>query len=232
MAINFSRGSYYTICRKTGDYMRYIIVVIAALLFSSNSFAANELLINNAQMTLILDDGNQANVSSCSDFIALRNSGEKIKELPGLSDPDYREAKNSLFECWIKASAIKKGMIALNNPAPELISVLKHFPANAAYIISDEEARNVAEKYSGKSIWDYTPGLQINGDRAESAERASGYIISDYYSYADQHGNTLNVLALVGYTIPGTASDKVFWRIDDTSGNIWKIKKLDENSDM
>lgn len=212
--------------------MKHIAVVIAALMFSSNIYAANELLINDSPMTLILDDGNQANVSSCSDFIALHNSGETIKELPGLSDPDYREAKNVLFECWIKSAAIKNGMTSVNSPAPDLTTVLKHFPASAAYIISDEEARNVAEKYSGKSIWDYTPGLKINGDRAESAERASGYIISGYYSYADQDGKKLNVLALVGYTIPGTASDKVFWRIDDTSGKIWKVTRLDENSKM
>lgn len=212
--------------------MKHIVRVIVVLLFSSNSFAANELLINNSPITLILGDGNRANVSSCSDFIALHNSGEIVKELPGLSDPDYREAKNALFECWIKAAAIKNGMIAVNSPAPELATVLKHFPANAAYIISDEEARNVAEKYSGKTIWDYTPGLKVNGNRVESTEQASGYIISGYYSYADQRGNMLNVLALVGYTIPGTASDKAFWRIDDTSGNIWKIKRLDENSKM
>lgn len=79
--------------------MKYIAVVIATLLFSFNSSATNELIIDNSPLTVVLSDGNQAKLSSCSDFVALHNSGESIKELPDLSDPDYRYAKDALFGC-------------------------------------------------------------------------------------------------------------------------------------
>lgn len=212
--------------------MKHIAVVIAALLFSSNIYAANELLINDSSLTVVLNDGNQAHLSSCSDFIALHNAGESIKELPGLSDPDYRTAKDALFGCWLSTTVIKSGMVKVNAKAPDLSDVLKHFPALAAYTVNDENAKKIQTEYVGKSIEDYSPDLKITGGDATSVSESTGYRITDFYSFAGSNNKRMNILALVGYVLDGTAGTKTYWRIDDTSGDIWKITKLDENSQM
>ncbi|WAD31996.1 hypothetical protein [Citrobacter braakii] len=212
--------------------MKYIAVVIATLLFSFNSSATNELIIDNSPLTVVLSDGNQAKLSSCSDFVALHNSGESIKELPDLSDPDYRYAKDALFGCWLSATVIKNGLLKSNSKKPDLVSVLKHFPAKAAYTISDELVQKVQTEYANKSIQDYTPDLKVTGGRALSTTQSTGYFIDNYYSFVAKDNKKLNILVLVEYALEGTAGNKSFWRIDDTSGDIWKITKLDENSPL
>lgn len=212
--------------------MKHIAVVFATLMFSSNIYAANELIINDTPLTVVLNDGNQANLSSCSDFIALHNAGESVKELPGLSDPDYRMAKDALFSCWLSSAALKNGMVKISAKAPDLSDVLKHFPAQAAYTVSDELTQKVQAEYVNKSIEDYSPDLKVTGNNAISIAESTGYRIADYYSYAGHDSKKMSVLALVGYTLHGTAGNKTYWRIDDTSGDIWKVTKLDENSQM
>ncbi len=77
--------------------MKYFIGMAVTLLLSTPVLAAGELEINQSPLTLVLSDQNQARVSSCADFIALRKAGETVDALPGLSDPDGRAAEAALF---------------------------------------------------------------------------------------------------------------------------------------
>ncbi|AWF56212.1 hypothetical protein CSC12_6304 (plasmid) [Klebsiella michiganensis] len=86
--------------------------------------------------------------------------------------------------------------------------------------------------YAGKSIADYTPDLKAKDDRLESAARSTGYVLDDYYTFADKKGNQLNIVALTGYATGGTAADKAFYRVDDMHDRIWKVTRLDENSHL
>jgi hypothetical protein len=210
--------------------MKRSIGLIAVLLLSSNVFAAGALEINESPLTLVLNDHNQARVSSCPDFIALRKAGETVAELPGLSDPDYRAAKDALFSCWLQAYTVKNGMTPASDKAASLAEILKHFPANAAYLVSNEEIEKVATDFAGKSITDYTPDLKINSERATSVSASTGYLLDSDQSYTNHEGHTFRVIGLVGYSVGGTAANKVFWRIDDTSSPVWKVTRLDENS--
>lgn len=212
--------------------MKRFMCMAAMLLISTVVIAAGELEINNSPLTLVLSDNNQARVSSCSDFISLRKAGETVKELPELSDPDYHTAEDALFSCWLNAYTIEHDMSPMNAKKPTLAEVLQHFPASTAYIVSKEEHQNVMMHYAGKSIADYTPDLKARDDRLESAASSTGYVLDNYYTFADKKGNHLNIVALVGYSIGGTASDKVFYRVDDMNNHIWKVTKLDENSPL
>ncbi|VTO23646.1 Uncharacterised protein [Klebsiella variicola] len=55
--------------------------------------------------------------------------------------------------------------------------MVQHFPASAAFIVSDDEKQDVAKNYVGKTIADYTPDLKARDDRLESAASASGYVL-------------------------------------------------------
>lgn len=205
---------------------------VAAFLFSSTVFAAGELEVNGSPLTLVLNDHNQARVSSCADFVSLRKAGETIEELPGLSDPDYHAAEDALFSCWLKAYAIGHNMNPVKATKPTLDEVLKHFPASSAFIVSDDERRNIEKHYTYKTIAEYTPDLKARDERIESAVSSTGYVLDEYYSFSDKKGNHLNIVTLVGYSIGGTISEKAFYRIDDMNNRIWKITKLDENSPL
>ncbi|EAU4830332.1 hypothetical protein KLZ41_004607 [Salmonella enterica] len=212
--------------------MKRLLCIAGVLFFSVSVLASGELEINDSPLTLILKDGNQARVSSCADFISLRKAGETIKELPNLSDPDYHAAKEALFSCWLQAYTLENSMISTKETKPSILEVLKHLPANKAYILSNEEHLNVEKKDASKTIFEYTPDLTLKGERAESPSRSTGYILDNYYSFVNYKGNKLNIISIIGYSIGGTASEKVFYRIDSSNNRIWTVTKLDENSPL
>ena len=215
-----------------GYVMKYFIGMAVTLLLSTPVLAAGELEINQSPLTLVLSDQNQARVSSCADFIALRKAGETVDALPGLSDPDGRAAEAALFSCWLQAYTIDHTLFPSAAPKPTLAEVVQHFPASAAFIVSDDEKQDVAKNYVGKTIADYTPDLKARDDRLESAASASGYVLDEYYAFTDKQGHQLNIVALVGYAIGGTASVKSYYRIDDTHARVWSVTLLDENSPL
>lgn len=215
-----------------GYVMKYFIGMTVTLLLSTPVLAAGELEINQSPLTLVLSDQNQARVSSCADFIALRKAGETVDALPGLSDPDGRAAEAALFSCWLQAYTIDHTLFPSAGPKPTLADVVQHFPASAAFIVSDDEKQDVAKNYVGKTIADYTPDLKARDDRLESAASTSGYVLDEYYAFTDKQGHQLNIVALVGYAIGGTASVKSYYRIDDTHARVWSVTLLDENSPL
>lgn len=156
--------------------MKYFIGMAVTLLLSTPVLAAGELEINQSPLTLVLSDQNQARVSSCADFIALRKAGETVDALPGLSDPDGRAAEAALFSCWLQAYTIDHTLFPSAAPKPTLAEVVQHFPASAAFIVSDDEKQDVAKNYVGKTIADYTPDLKARDDRLESTASASGVL--------------------------------------------------------
>ena len=212
--------------------MKRYICVAATLFLSTSLLAAGELVINDSPLTLVLSDQNQAHVSSCADFISLRKAGETVKELPELSDPDFRTAQDAVCSCWLHAYTTEHDMSPVNANKPALADILQHFPASAAYLVSNKEQQDVKMHYAGKSIADYTPDLKAKDDRLESAARSTGYVLDDYYTFADKKGNQLNIVALTGYATGGTAADKAFYRVDDMHDRIWKVTRLDENSHL
>lgn len=232
VAINFSRGSYYMICRTTGDYMKYIIGVISALLFSSNSFSANELLIDNSRMTLILDDGNQANVSSCSDYVSLRKAGETIKDIPDLSEPYYGVAKAALTECYISAFIIQHQLVENKYVHPSLNEILHHLPASEKLIVSDQEMKMIKSQYTGKSIWDTSPDLTEQDDILVSKSDDTGYRLMKYSSYTGADGKKLDFLTLSAFSLHGTFGKTTSYVIKSKDNNVWDISKIDENSPL
>lgn len=129
--------------RKEADRMKRFLCVASAFLFSSTVFASNELEINGLPLTLVLNDNNIAKVSSCSDFISLRKSGETVKNILDISEPDYDQAKAALTDCYINAYAIQNGLVKKDAPAPSLSDLLKHFPASEKLIVSDNEKEEV-----------------------------------------------------------------------------------------
>ncbi len=187
--------------------MKYFIGMAVTLLLSTPVLAAGELEINQSPLTLVLSDQNQARVSSCADFIALRKAGETVDALPGLPTRMAVRRKRRYSPAGYRPtpSIIRYSSAA---PKPTLAEVVQHFPASAAFIVSDDEKQDVAKKYVGKTIADYTPDLKARDDRLESAASASGYVLDEYYAFTDKQGHQLNIVALVGYAIGGTASVK------------------------
>lgn len=212
--------------------MKRFLCMAATLLVSTTVFAAGELEINDSPLTLVLNDHNQARVSSCNDFISLRKAGETVKDLPGLSDPDYHTAEDALFSCWLKAYTVEHNMIPFNEKKPTLGELLTHFPASSAYTVSHEEHENIEQHYAGKTITEYTPDLKAKDDRMESAASSTGYVLDDYYSFTDKEGDHLYIVALTGYSVGGTVSNKVYYRIDNMNNRVWKITRLNENSPL
>ncbi|MBX8478870.1 hypothetical protein [Klebsiella quasipneumoniae] len=103
--------------------MKYFIGMAVTLLLSTPVLAAGELEINQSPLTLVLSDQNQARVSSCADFIALRKAGETVDALPGLSDPDGRAAEAALFSCWLQAYTIVKSYYRIDDTHARVWSV-------------------------------------------------------------------------------------------------------------
>ena len=57
-------------------------------------------------------------------------------------------------------------------------------------------------------------------------------MLDEYYAFTDKQGHQLNIVALVGYAIGGTASVKSYYRINDTHARVWSVTLLDENSPL
>lgn len=180
-------------------------------------------------MTLSLKDNTQVQVSSCADFISLRKSGNIIESLPDLSDPDYNEAKNALFLCWLNNYVNINDMRPVNYSLT-LHTVIQHFPATAGYIVSEEELNKVKLDFKNKTIFEYLPDLKIKNGRAISLINSVSYLLVDSYRFKNAKNQEIKIVALSGHSIGGTASSRHFWRIDDESKHVWKVTELDENS--
>lgn len=212
--------------------MKRFLCVASAFLFSSTVFASNELEINGLPLTLVLNDNNIAKVSSCSDFISLRKSGETVKNILDISEPDYDQAKAALTDCYINAYAIQNGLVKKDAPAPSLSDLLKHFPASEKLIVSDNEKEAVQKKFNGESIWDTSPDLVMKGDVLQSQSDDTGYRLISYSTYSNRDGKDFNIVTIAAFTLHGTYGIRNSYIIKSKEEKIWKIQKVDENSPL
>ncbi|MFP1902160.1 hypothetical protein ACLEDY_09215 [Lonsdalea quercina] len=209
--------------------MKRFYILLVLFFFSSSGFSSEELKINGSPLTLSLKNNTQVQVSSCSDFISLRKLGMKIESLPNLSDPDYNEAKNALFHCWLN------NYVNINDMRPAnysltIYTVIQHFPATAGYFVSEEELNKINLDFKNKTILEYMPDLKIKNGRAISLINSVSYLLADSYRFKNSKNQEIKIVALSGHSIGGTASSRQFWRIDDESKHVWKVTELDENS--
>lgn len=134
-----------------------LVCVLGCIFLNGSAMAENNnFIFNGAPLHVITNTNKDFIISNCQQFIALRQSGEKINTYGGLPDPDYREAKETLFHCYLEYYARQHGFTAVKTPGPSLSAILHHFPASAALAISNEEVENVKKNYAGKSMFDYT----------------------------------------------------------------------------
>lgn len=203
-----------------------------ALLFSTNSFAVGELVFNNTPLTLLLSNNNQAQVSTCSDFISLRKAGNTIKDLPGVSDPDYGIAKAALIDCYISAYITQHNLKETNAPRPSLKEILQHLPATEKLIASDEEKEKIEKHYKGKSIWDTSPDLIKEDDIFVSKSDDTGYRLIDSKSFIDPNKKPLDILIMSAFTMHGTYGVRHSYIINSKNKTIWDVSTIDENSPL
>ncbi|HED5666097.1 TPA: hypothetical protein R8F93_004226 [Enterobacter soli] len=212
--------------------MKHFLCIASVFLFSSAVFASNELEVNGLPLTLVLNDNNIAKVSSCSDFISLRKSGEIVKNIPDLSGPDYDFAKSALTDCYISAYAIQNGLIKKNAPEPSLNEILQHLPASEKLIVSDNEKEEVQKNFNGKSIWDTSPDLMMKNDVLQSKNDDAGYRLIAYNTYTNRDGKEFGIVTMAAFTLHGTYGVRNSYIIKSKEEKIWEIKKIDENSPL
>ncbi|MCS6067707.1 hypothetical protein LNO81_14585 [Klebsiella variicola subsp. variicola] len=69
---------------------------------------------------------------------------------PGFPTQMACAAEAALFSCWLQAYTIDHTLFPSAAPKPTLAEVVQHFPASAAFIVSDDEKQDVAKNYVGK----------------------------------------------------------------------------------
>lgn len=212
--------------------MTRFLCIASIFLFSTTVLASGELEINGSPLTLVLQDNNQAKVSSCADFISLRKSGETIKDISDISDQDFNLAKAMLTDCYISAYAIQNNLIETKRSAPSLKEILHHIPAIEKLIASNNEREIIKNKYKGKSIWDTSPDLMEQDNDLVSKDDDTGYRMMDYRTYTNKNGEQIDILILSEYTLHGTFGVRNSYIIKSKDNNIWDISKFDENSPL
>lgn len=190
----------------------------------------NTLQINNSPLTLALNNNNQSQVSSCKDYIALHNAGEKIVDMPGLSDPDYQDARMALMDCWVEGWAIKNGYVLKQNTGYNLSEVIASFPASAAFVVNAHESKKISEQYKGKTLKAIYPDLKKEGDNLISPSKGIGYHLFKTWHYVNAEGKGVDFVALTGYVTGGTMAVPNVWRINSTAGTPWDITAVDQNT--
>lgn len=207
----------------------------ACMLFASSAvFSADSVVeVNNQPLSIVLTDGSQVNVSTCNDFIALRKTGKTVKDILHLPDPQYYQVKNNLFECYLNEYVTQHHFSVNTSPSFSFEQIIHHFPASAALIVSDSEEQKIKHDFYGKTLIEYVPDLQAKSiNRYISEKKDTGYFLKKTYSYKNQQNQDLNIIVIVGYSLTGTLGIPTAYRIDNMSGHVWKITKLDENSPL
>ncbi|MBU9834553.1 hypothetical protein FS594_28360 (plasmid) [Rahnella aquatilis] len=204
------------------------------MLASSAVFAADSgVEINNQPLSIVLSDGSQANISTCNEFLAFRKSGKTVKDILHLPDPQYYQAKNNLFECYLNDYAIQHHLSVIASNGPSFEKIIQHFPASAALIVSDTEEQKIKHDFYGKTLSEYVPDLRAKSiNRYISENKDTGYFLKKTYSYKNKKNQDINIVIIVGYSLSGSLGIPIAYRIDDMSGHVWKITKLDENSPL
>lgn len=199
------------------------------IMASPFALAQDAIIINGQSVTVTLSDNNQAQITSCKDFIGLHNAGETIKAFPGLSDRDYQDAKLALTNCWIDAWAIKNGYTHQKDSPYSLADIMASFPASAALAVNDDEVKE-NQKAASKTFKEFYPDLKADGENFVSASASVGYHLLESKSFINAKGKKVYFITLTGYVTDGTLASPDIWRIDDTTSKPWKVSIVDFNT--
>ena len=191
-------------------------IAISSFFFATQTFASQELIINNEKLEIIFSNGADAKVSSCNDFTYLHNSGLKTKELPGLSDPDYQQAHMELSKCLMNSWSAQNGYLAHKTPSITISEIIKNFPAKA----------DLRSESNTKTIQQAIPDLRKKDDRFISYKKSEGYLIKDSWSFRNESGKQVDFVMLVGYATKGTMAVARLWRIDSRATMPWSITEI------
>jgi len=207
-----------------------LYIFFTVLLFSTNSIASAELVFDDKPLTLLLSDNNQARVANCSDFIALRKSGETVKDILDLTPPDQDLAEAALFDCYIKGYVIENQLHEIKSQKPSLGDILRHLPATEKIISSDEEMKKIAKDFKDRSIWDTSPDLVQQDDIFVSEIDYTGYRLIDSRTYISPQNKKIEIITLGSFALYGTEGTRKNYIINSKNNTLWDISKIDMNS--
>ncbi|EFF4796155.1 hypothetical protein B5K64_003598 [Escherichia coli] len=219
------------LCRHLA--MKTFLKCSTLLLIAASPYVAaqdNTLLINNQALTLTLKDNNQAQVSSCKDYINLHNSGSIITDIPGLSDPDYQAARMALMDCWVEGWAIKNGYVPKQGTGYTISEVIASFPASTAFAVNDGEKGKIKAEYKGKTLKAIYPDLKKDDENLISPSKNVGYHLYKSWHYVNAEGKKADFIALTGYATGGTMALPNVWRVNSTSEVPWNLSAVDQNT--
>jgi hypothetical protein len=210
-------------------------LVAGLFLMAAMGNAYCETLMSNGQpISVNLSNAGTASISNCAEYVALRKEGKTINNYPGLSDPDFREAQDALINCYMNAYANDNGLKevtpSLTNLSVE--NVVKHFPAQAALAISDEEVAKLKKNYIGKTIIDTAPDLTSDDGRMISQKTDSGYMIWNRKAFKDSAGKMYSFITLSSFPLSGTYAALRTYQILSEEEKVWTIKEVTENSPL
>jgi len=212
--------------------MKSVSAFFAVLTYSTTSFSTAELVFENKPLTLLLNDNNQANVSNCSDFIALRKADEKIKDIQELSPPEQGFAEVALFDCYLNGYVIENQLREIKKQKPSLGEILRHLPATEKLIVSDSEKEETAKKFKGQSIWATSPDLIQQDDIFVSKINDAGYRLIDFRTYVTPQNKEIEIITLGSFVLHGTAGTRSHYIVNSKNNDIWEITKIDMNSPL
>lgn len=205
-----------------------------ALLVSASVLADDQdISIQGKPLQVATVDGKNHSLATCGDYLALRKNNQQITSISGLSDRDYMETQDMLIQCNIQNYA-KQHQYVLDTQAgvPGIDQVVAHFPSSAALVVSDDEVKVLKAKGQGKTLQQWTPTLKLKDDRMVSDKEQVAYAISQYQVFKRPQGKPLTFITLGSAVTGGTLGTLSTYRIDDTSGKIWTITPVTENTSL
>ncbi|TCL06275.1 hypothetical protein [Sodalis ligni] len=206
-------------------------VVVFSLLVSP--VVAEELSINGQPLTITANDGQYTKLRSCQDFIAFRQAGKQVKYIPNLNDPDWRQAKRLLTQCYINFFTTAHHLHQTQSPKIDIEMVVKHFPAYTKLSVSYEEREKVNKQAGGKSLLDFIPDLIPDGNGGMASKiDSSDYGITNTTTYKDNDDHQYIFLNLGTHLIGGTLSVGHIWLITNMKTKLWDVDRITENNPL
>jgi hypothetical protein len=206
--------------------------VVVFSLFVSPVLAA-ELAINGQPLTIIANDGQYTKLESCQDFITFRQVGKQVKYIPNLNDPDWRQAKQLLKQCYINFFTTTHHLHQTQSPKIDIEMVVKHFPAYTKFSVSNEEREKVNKEAGGKSLLDFIPDLTPDGNGGMSSKSDnSDYRITNITTYRDNDDHQYIFLNLGTRMIGGSLSVGQIWLINNMKNKFWDVNQITENNPL
>lgn len=210
-----------------------VIGVISVLVFSASVQAdAQDITIQGKPIQVITVDGKQHSLTVCGDYLALRQQNQQLT-IGDLPTRDYVEAKDSLIQCNIQNYA-KQHQYVLDAQAyvPSIETIVAHFPASAALVVSNDEVSELKKKGRGKTLHEWTPSLVLKDERMVSDKDQVAYTVSQYQAFKNSQGQSIAFITLGSGVLDGTFDKLSTYRVDAVNGKIWSVTPVTENTPL